>query len=175
MAGHEASMPADHGRRFHDQHHPNQASPVKATRQHGENGPVSGCESGPLDLSLQDEDLMAQGQDLASRLSPLTKSSPTRAIRSRNRCDTTEDTAGQGSGRAPSDLLRRVLGTLRDRVPDWRFPFAVPASQQVFCDGMPSPRRGIRQSSAPARSGRRERACWCQASQHAGGPEDLRP
>ncbi len=51
----------------------------------------------------------------ASRLSPLTNSSPTRVIRNRNRCERTEDTAGQSTGRAPSDLLRRVLGTLKLR------------------------------------------------------------
>jgi hypothetical protein len=64
VARHEPSMPADHRRRLHDQHHPNQASPIEATRQQGEDGPVSGCEAGPLDLSLQDKDLVAQGENL---------------------------------------------------------------------------------------------------------------
>ena len=57
-------MPADHRRRLHDQHHPNQTSPIEATRQQGEDGPVSGSKAGPLNLSLQDEDLMAQRENL---------------------------------------------------------------------------------------------------------------
>ena len=47
---------------------PAEVARVKATRQQGENGPVSRCQSGPLELSSQYEDLMAQRQDLGVTL-----------------------------------------------------------------------------------------------------------
>jgi hypothetical protein len=43
--------------------HP-QASPIEPTRQHGEDRTIYGCESGPLEMSFQNEDLVAQRQDL---------------------------------------------------------------------------------------------------------------
>ena len=113
VAGDEASMPADHGGGLDDQHHPDQASPIEATRQHSEDHTICGCEFGPLELSFRTKIWWRNARISASRLSPLTNSSPTRVIRSRNRCERTEDTAGQSTGRAPSDLLRRVPGTLR--------------------------------------------------------------
>jgi len=45
-------------------------------------------------------------------LSPHTNSSPRRAIRSRNRCESIEDAAGQVTGHRCCDLRRLVLGTL---------------------------------------------------------------
>ena len=60
VAGHEASVPADHGGGFDDQHHPLEASPVKGPGQHCEDGPVGGSEARPINLSLQNKDLMAQ-------------------------------------------------------------------------------------------------------------------
>jgi hypothetical protein len=64
VAGHQAPVPADHGRRFHDQHHPLEAPPVKGPGQHRENGSVGGSETRPLNLSSQNKDLMAEGEDL---------------------------------------------------------------------------------------------------------------
>ena len=61
-------MPADHGGGLDDQHDPDQASPVKATRQHSEDHTNCGCEGGSLELSSQNEDLMAQRQDLGVAL-----------------------------------------------------------------------------------------------------------
>ena len=64
MAGHEAPVSADHGGWFHDQHHGCESVPVEGMRDHGQDGPVGGRESGPVDLSLQNQDLMAKGEDL---------------------------------------------------------------------------------------------------------------
>ena len=68
VARHQASVPADHGRRFYDQHHPLEVSPVKGPGQQGENGSVGGSEARPINLSLQNKDLMAQRQDLGVTL-----------------------------------------------------------------------------------------------------------
>ena len=68
MAGDEVSVPADHGGRFHDQHHTGKPLPVERTREHGQDGPVRRGEPRPLDLSLQDENLMAKGEDLGVTL-----------------------------------------------------------------------------------------------------------
>ncbi len=57
-------MPADHGGRFHDQHHPVEVSPVKGPGQHREDGSVGGSEARPINLSSQNKDLMAQGENL---------------------------------------------------------------------------------------------------------------
>ena len=45
-----------------------QAPPIEPTRQHREDRTISGCESGPLELSFQNEDLVAQRQDLGVAL-----------------------------------------------------------------------------------------------------------
>ena len=50
VAGHQAPVPADHGGRFDDQHHPDQASPVKGPGQQGENGSVGGSKAPPINL-----------------------------------------------------------------------------------------------------------------------------
>ena len=68
VAGDEVSVPADHGGRFHDQHHTGKPLPVERTREHGQDGPVRRGEPRPLDLSLQDENLMAKGEDLGVTL-----------------------------------------------------------------------------------------------------------
>ena len=68
VAGDEASVPADHGGGFDDQHHLAETAPLEGTREHGEDGPVGGCESWSFDLSLQNEDLMAKGEDLCVTL-----------------------------------------------------------------------------------------------------------
>ncbi len=68
VARDEPSVPADHGGGLDDQHHPVETAPVKATGQYRKYGPVGGCESGSLQLSLQNEDLMAQRQDLGITL-----------------------------------------------------------------------------------------------------------
>ena len=64
MAGDEVTVPADHGGGLDDQHHATETRPVEGTRQHGQDRPVSGYESWPIDLSLENEDLMAKSQDL---------------------------------------------------------------------------------------------------------------
>ncbi len=42
--------------------------PIEPTRQHSEDRTICGCESGPLELSLQNKDLVAQRQDLGVAL-----------------------------------------------------------------------------------------------------------
>jgi len=64
VAGDEASVPADHGGGLDDQHHTAEACPVERTRQQGQDRPVRRREPGMLDLALQDQDLMAKGEDL---------------------------------------------------------------------------------------------------------------
>jgi hypothetical protein len=63
-SSYETAVPANHCRRFHDQHHLVEAAPVERPREYGEYGPVGGGEPRPIDLSLQDQDLMAKGEDL---------------------------------------------------------------------------------------------------------------
>jgi len=43
ITDHETPLPSDHRRRFHDQHHLVEASPVKGARQHREYGAAGGC------------------------------------------------------------------------------------------------------------------------------------
>jgi hypothetical protein len=64
MAGHEASVPADHGGGLDDQHHVSHPARAERTRQYGQECPVGWDESWSLGLPLEDEDLMAEGQDL---------------------------------------------------------------------------------------------------------------
>jgi len=52
MSSDETSMPADHRRRFDDQHHLAQSSAIECTRQHGEDSPVGWRELRPIDLAL---------------------------------------------------------------------------------------------------------------------------
>ena len=68
VAGDKASVPADHRGGFDDQHHAVETATVERTRKHRKDGPIGGCESGSLDLSLQHEDLMTKSQDLGVSL-----------------------------------------------------------------------------------------------------------
>ncbi len=68
MAGDETPVPAEHGGRFHDQHHASESRPVEGSREHSEDGPVGRGEPGTLVLSLQHQDLMAKGEDLGVTL-----------------------------------------------------------------------------------------------------------
>lgn len=61
-------MPADDGGRLHDQEHLPQTGPVDHGRQHREDGAVRLGEDWSGDLALQDEDLVAQGEDLGVAL-----------------------------------------------------------------------------------------------------------
>ena len=61
-------MSADHGGGLDDQHHSVEASPVEGPGQQGENGSVGGSETRPVRLPSQDEDLVAQGEDLGVTL-----------------------------------------------------------------------------------------------------------
>ncbi len=65
VASHKFAVPADHRRGLHDQHHVVQAPPIERTRQHREHGPVRRREPRPIDLSLQDQDLMAKSENLS--------------------------------------------------------------------------------------------------------------
>ena len=58
-------MPADHGCWLHNQHDLAQPRPCEHRREDGEDGPVRIGEPGPVDLSLEDEDLMAECEDLS--------------------------------------------------------------------------------------------------------------
>ena len=62
-------MPADHGGQLDGQHHAVEPATVEGTRQQGQDRPISGYEFWPIDLSLENEDLMAKSQDL--RVSPV--------------------------------------------------------------------------------------------------------
>ncbi len=68
VAGDETAVPSDHGGGFDDQHHGCESGPVEGGREHRQDGPVGGCESGTVDLSLQHEDLMSKGQDFGVTL-----------------------------------------------------------------------------------------------------------
>ena len=69
-------MPADHGGGLDDQHHRLEASPVKGPGQQGEDGSVGGSEARPIDLSLQNKDLMAQREDLGVTLVAIDQKQP---------------------------------------------------------------------------------------------------
>jgi hypothetical protein len=64
MASNKASVPADHGGGLDDQHDGVEPAPVEGTRQHYKQDPICGGESWSLDLSLKDQDLMSESQDL---------------------------------------------------------------------------------------------------------------
>jgi len=68
VAGNETAVPADHGRRSHNQHDLAQSSAIECPRQHGEDRPVGRREPRPIDLALQHQDLMAKSQDLCVAL-----------------------------------------------------------------------------------------------------------
>ena len=68
MAGYKFAVPADHCGRFHDQHDLAQSSAVEGTRQHGQDRPVRRGEPGVFDLSLEDKDLMAKGENFCVTL-----------------------------------------------------------------------------------------------------------
>ena len=61
-------MPTDHRVWFDDQHHVSQSLPVEGTRQYGQDCSVGRGEPRSLNLALEDEDLMAKGQDLGVTL-----------------------------------------------------------------------------------------------------------
>ena len=61
-------MPTDHGGGLDDQHHRSETGPVERTRQQREDGPVRRREPGPIDLPLQNAQLMAKGEDLGVTL-----------------------------------------------------------------------------------------------------------
>lgn len=64
----EAAMPPNDGGRLHDEEHVAEARPVDDSGEHGEDGAVGLGEPRSGDLSLQDEDLVAQGEDLGVAL-----------------------------------------------------------------------------------------------------------
>lgn len=68
VPGDEASVPADHRGGFHDQHDLTQSSAIERQREHRKHCPVGRCELRAVDLSLQDQDLMAKSQDLSVAL-----------------------------------------------------------------------------------------------------------
>ena len=68
VAGAEASVPPDDGGRLDDQHDAVEPATVEGTRQYGQDRSVCRSEPWSLDLSLEDEDLMAKRQDLGVTL-----------------------------------------------------------------------------------------------------------
>jgi hypothetical protein len=64
VAGDEAAVPADQRCRLHDQEHLGQAWSIERTGERGEDGAVRVGKPGPFDLALQDQHLVAQGEDL---------------------------------------------------------------------------------------------------------------
>ena len=57
-------MPTQNGRWLHDEHHLVQPCPGERCGQYRQDGPVGFGETGPLDLSFQNKDLVAQSEDL---------------------------------------------------------------------------------------------------------------
>ena len=68
VAGDETAVPPEHRVGFHDQEHLAEPPTVERPRQDREDRPVRLGEPRPVDLALQDQDLMAQGQDLGVAL-----------------------------------------------------------------------------------------------------------
>jgi len=68
VAGDEPAVPADHRLGLHDQHDLRQTRPYKRGGQDGEDRAVRVGEARPIELSLQHQDLMAQGEDLCVAL-----------------------------------------------------------------------------------------------------------
>ncbi len=64
-AGNEATVPADHRLRLHDQQHAREASTVEACSENRQDGPVGLGELGTSDLAPQHHDLMAHSKDLS--------------------------------------------------------------------------------------------------------------
>ena len=61
-------MPPDHSVRFHDQEHLAEPAPIEHPGQHRQDRPVGFGEPGPVDLTLKNEDLMSEGNDLGITL-----------------------------------------------------------------------------------------------------------
>ena len=76
-------MPAEHGGGLHDQHHVGEAPPVDHRTEHSEDCAVGVGELCTADLTLQHVDLVSEGQDSASRVSPVAKNQRNRVITSR--------------------------------------------------------------------------------------------
>ena len=66
-------MPPEHRVGFHDQEHLAAPATIEHSGQDREDRPVSLGEVDPVDLALQNEDLMAYGQDLGVALASLTE------------------------------------------------------------------------------------------------------
>lgn len=64
MPGDESPVPADDGRWLHDQEHLIQALAIEHPRQDREDRPISLGEPRSRDPALQDEDLVAESEDL---------------------------------------------------------------------------------------------------------------
>lgn len=61
-------MPADHSGGLDDQHLAPEPRPVEGTREHGQDCPVRRSEPGPIDLSVQNVQLMAKSKDFGITL-----------------------------------------------------------------------------------------------------------
>lgn len=68
VVGDETTVPTDHRRWSRDQHDLAQSSAIECPREQGEHGAVGGSELRAIDLSLQDEDLVAKSEDLGITL-----------------------------------------------------------------------------------------------------------
>lgn len=81
--GDQTPVPAEHGGGLHDQHHVGEAPPVDHRTEHSEDCAVGVAELCTADLTLQHVDLVSEGQDSASRVSPVAKNQRNRVITSR--------------------------------------------------------------------------------------------
>ena len=64
MSGDEAAVPPDHGVWSHDQEHVGESAAVERSGEDREDRPVGFGEARSVDLALQDQDPVAEGQDL---------------------------------------------------------------------------------------------------------------
>lgn len=64
VAGDRSTVPTDHGCWLHDQEHVVQTAAGEHGRKHGEDCPIDFSEPRSSNLALQDQDLVAEGEDL---------------------------------------------------------------------------------------------------------------
>jgi len=68
VPGDESAVPAEHCVGSHDQQHLPEPAPVEHRGQHREDGSVGLGEPQPIDLTLQDQDLVAESENLSVAL-----------------------------------------------------------------------------------------------------------
>jgi len=68
VPGDETAVPADHRRWSHDQHDLAESSTIESSREHCQDRPIRRGEPRTVNLALQDEDLVAKGENLCVTL-----------------------------------------------------------------------------------------------------------